>query len=520
MAEQVWQTIACQVALGLAGSFALELLLKPRPVQPWQRPCKAIMVHLGIWLLMYAPLLFLLRRPWFASAGLLVLMLSVILISNAKYRSLREPFIYQDFSYFVDALRYPRLYLPFLGLLPGGMAMLAVMVTITTGLLLEQPVGLLSAGAGSAVTALAGAGLIALGSRGGVRLLLSPEKDLTHLGLLPSLWHYALLEQHPWQGQAAQCFTSASPDQKAELPNLMVIQSESFIDPRRWVDEISPELLSNFDDLRQSAVSHGWLEVPAWGANTVRTEFAFLSGIANDKLGIHRFKPYRRLAYQGVPTLAGFLKKLGYRTVCLHPYSAGFYGRDKVFPLLGFDEFIDISTFAKSDYVGQYVGDAAVAREACRELALHESHKKSPVFLFVITMENHGPLHLEEAGSEDRQRFYTNDQPRGCDELTVYLRHLEQADRMLGMVRHQLESMERCAWLCLYGDHPPIMPEVYRRLGAPDNSVDYLVWSNRQQATSRPSPLRAEQLSGLLVQVMGLAAPQEERLQPDAGSNG
>jgi hypothetical protein len=477
------------------------------------------MVHLGIWLLMYTPLLFLLRRPWFASAGLLVLMLFVILISNAKYRSLREPFIYQDISYFVDALRYPRLYLPFLGLLPGGMAILAVLVTIITGLLLEQPVNLLAAGAGSGVTALAGAGLMLLGSGGRVRLLLSPVEDLTHLGLLPCLWFYALLEQRPWQGEAAKCFVSASPDRKGELPNLIVIQSESFVDPRRWVDEISPELLNNFDNLRQSAVSHGRLKVPAWGANTVRTEFAFLSGIANDKLGIHRFKPYRRLAYQGVPTLAVFLKKLGYRTVCLHPYSAGFYGRDRVFPLLGFDEFIDISRFAKSDYAGQYVGDAAVAREACRELALHESQNKSPVFLFVITMENHGPLHLEQASREDRQRFYTNNQPLGCDELTVYLRHLEQADRMLGMVRQQLESMERSAWLCLYGDHPPIMPKVYRRLGTPDNSVDYLVWSNQQQATTRPSTLRVEQLPGLLVQMMGLAASQEERLQPDFGNN-
>lgn len=28
---------------------------------------------------------------------------------------LREPFVYSDFEYFTDALRHPRLYLPFLG---------------------------------------------------------------------------------------------------------------------------------------------------------------------------------------------------------------------------------------------------------------------------------------------------------------------------------------------------------------------------------------------------------------------
>jgi hypothetical protein len=517
MAEQAWQTITWPLLLGLVLSFVLELLLKPQPVHPWQRPGKALMLHLGIWLLLYTLLLLLLRRPWFASAGLLVLMLFVILISNAKYQSLREPFIYQDLSYFVDALRYPRFYLPFLGLWSGFTVILAVVVAVATGLRLEQSLGMLPAAAGSTVTAVAGAGLILFGFTGKVRLLLDPGEDLTRLGLLPTLWHYGMSEKQPWQGEAATCFAAPSPKPKGELPNLVVIQSESFFDPRRWIAGISPELLRNFDNLRQSAVSHGQLEVPAWGANTARTEFAFLSGIANSQLGIHRFKPYRRMAHQGVPTLAGFLKKMGYRTVCLHPYSAGFYDRERIFPLLGFDEFIDISKFDKNDYVGQYVGDAAVAREACRELARHERTETPPVFLFVITMENHGPLHLEQAHPEDRQRLYTTSQPQGCDDLTVYLRHIEQADQLLGMVRQQLESMERGAWFCLYGDHLPIMPEVYRRLGAPDCTVDYLVWSNQQQADGLSSTLRVEQLPVLLVQLMGLVSHQENCLQPAVG---
>src|SRR6266702_1894871 len=174
MTERLWQTISWSLLLGIILSFALELLLKPRPVHPWQRPCNAVLLHLGIWLLLYSPLLMLLRRPWFATSGLLAFQLLVILISNAKYRSLREPFTYQDFSYFVDALRYPRLYLPFLGVWSSIMVILTISVAVIIGLLLEQPSLMQLAGVGSSVTAATGAGLVLLGAIGSVRLQLDP----------------------------------------------------------------------------------------------------------------------------------------------------------------------------------------------------------------------------------------------------------------------------------------------------------------------------------------------------------
>ena len=178
-----------------------------------------------------------------------------------------------------------------------------------------------------------------------------------------------------------------------ELPNLVVVQSESFFDVRQVFAGIRPEILTAFDSLQTSASSWGKLAVPAWGANTVRTEFAFLSGVSAAQLSIHRFNPYRKLARQNVPTLVSFLRNLGYRTVCVHPYPASFYNRDKVFPLLGFDEFIDIYSFTRIEKTGPYVGDVALAEKVC---ALLRDSSAQPIFVFVITMENHGPLHLEK----------------------------------------------------------------------------------------------------------------------------
>jgi phosphoglycerol transferase MdoB-like AlkP superfamily enzyme len=284
----------------------------------------------------------------------------------------------------------------------------------------------------------------------------------------------------------------------------VVVQSESFFDVRDIFAGIRPDILSAFDSIKDAAVCHGKIEVPAWGANTVRTEFAFLSGLEAGKLGVHRFNPYRKLARQGILTLAGVLKRLGYRTVCVHPYPVSFYARDKVFPLLGFDVFMDIRSFCESEKSGPNIGDVALAEKVC---TLLEPSVTRPVFVFVITMENHGPLHLEKAGEGDAAQLYAIPPPDGCDDLTIYLKHLIHADCMAGILRDRLETLPGPAWLCWFGDHVPIMPGVYGALGAPDGKTDYVIWrkgGNPGDGIRRD--VKIENLGCLLLEKMGVVS--------------
>ena len=68
--------------------------------------------------------------------------------------------------------------------------------------------------------------------------------------------------------------------------------------------QVKSEVLQHFDRARREADLCGLFEVPAWGANTVRTEFSFLTGVDVLKLGVDRFNPYRRLINFGVPSMA------------------------------------------------------------------------------------------------------------------------------------------------------------------------------------------------------------------------
>jgi hypothetical protein len=493
----VWLAFAC----GLMLSAVIERWMTPKP--PWRRPWGSWAIQAGVFGLADGALVLLLGRPWFAAAVMCALMLVVVVVNNAKVRALREPFVFADYEYFTDAIRHPRLFVPFLGWGNALAIAVGVVVAVTQGLRVEPAVAqrwALSGQLGALLGLIATAALcLVAGGRQEVRLSFDPERDLAGLGLVASLWHGAIAARRappvlasPFDESLVAQSLSHPLKPSPLLPHMVAVQSESFFDPRPMCPGIRRDVLAEFDSLAASALMHGALKVPAWGANTVRSEFAFISGLDNARLRAHRFNPYHAVAGGWpVPTLAGFLKRRGYRTVCIHPYPASFYQRNTVYPLLGFDEFIDIHEFADADRCGPFVGDAAVAAKIA---AIVES-SSAPVFVFAITMENHGPLHLEKVAHTDVADLYTDAPPPGCNDLTIYLRHLRNADRMIGALRHSLSRSRRPASLCWFGDHVPSMPGVYDALGAPAGLTGFALWSTCENHHTEPAPLAVHHLA-------------------------
>jgi len=479
-------------AIGLLSSFAALGLLRPGLPAPWRWQWRGVVLHCALWLMAHVVLVAVLGRPWFAMALCLAFMMLLVQVSNAKYHALREPFVFQDFEYFTDAIRHPRLYIPFLGWWKFVMIAIAVAAALAVGLWLE------AAALGQwwwlgGMLLLAGVGLLI--SSGGEPASFQPEEDMRRLGFLGCLWCYGLAERRVLQ--LPDLLPDFSPP-PGEAPDLLVVQSESFFDPRPLFPGIRPEVLAEFDRVSAEAIFHGRLQVPAWGANTVRSEFAFLTGASESMLGVHRFNPYRRILQAEVVSLAKVLKRAGYRTICVHPYPASFYARDRVYPHFGFDEFIDIRAFGGAERFGPYVSDAALT-EKIKSLF---GQGDEPVFVFVITMENHGPLHLETPRSEDIELFYADNPPAGCEDLTVYLRHLKNADRMIGDVCGFFQGHGRTARFCWYGDHVPIMSKVYQQVGEPDGGTEYFIWSNRSVEISSAETISLSRLAPVLLNAL------------------
>jgi Sulfatase len=486
------------VLVGLGLSILIERWLAPQP--PGRlRPKGAWALHAGLWLLVFTGVLLVVQRPWFAMLLASAFLLLIVVISNAKFKSLAEPFTVQDFRYLKDAIRYPRLYLPFLGWGKALIAILGVLLALVIGFLVEPVAGGGVLGLSVAIVGLlfGSAFLLWLGNRQVPEPVFEPVDDLTRFGLLASLWAYArALRKLPMV--ADSLVIDPTIGFLAHRPHLVAVQSESFFDPRGLLPGIKPEVLAAFDAAKDEGRAFGTLSVPALGANTVRSEFAFLSGVDDSNLGAHKFNPYESvLKGWQVETLPKLLRRLGYRTVCIHPYVAGFYSRDRVFPLLGIDEFIDVSAFDGAERAGHYVSDAAVTDKVLEVLAAAQE----PTFVFVITMENHGPLHLEHVSTDELGALYESAPPTGFDDLSAYLRHLKNADQMVARLTSAFDQMPTPVSLCWYGDHVPIMPDVYDRLQFWPRDSDYLIWDNcntpdtKRDTSTLAMPLAIHQLA-------------------------
>ena len=131
----VW-AVGLAYACGLALSASIERWLTPQP--PWRRPLGSWAIQAGVFGLLHGALVLLLGRPWFAAAVVCALMLVVVVVNNAKVRALREPFVFADYEYFTDAIRHPRLFVPFLGWGNALAIAVGVVAALTLGLRVES----------------------------------------------------------------------------------------------------------------------------------------------------------------------------------------------------------------------------------------------------------------------------------------------------------------------------------------------------------------------------------------------
>lgn len=449
------------------------------------------LIMAGLWGIAFSLSLVVTGRPLCSLLFALAMETILVLVSVAKYKSLREPFLYQDYDYFLDTLRFPRLFLPFLGVKSFLLAAAGCLLGVAA-LALEQPPAArwrVDGQLGSAALIfLISVAFLLLGNRRARGASLDPVADIKRFGFIPLLWIYG--RENRKKNFPESPFAVAKINSHRELPHLVAIQSESFFDARTFFPGVKSGLYANLDKFDKRSTLWGELSVPARGANTVRTEFAFLTGLALATLGARGFNPYQSLSRGWIPaSLPALLRRAGYQTIAVHPYFGQFYGRDHIFPRIGFDSFRDLKSFSRAPRNGPYIDDLALA-EAIIKIITDASR---PTFVFAISMENHGPLGLERIVPE-RSLFYDASPPIGCEELDVYLNHVKNCDRALGNLYEAFSNGPPLS-LCFYGDHIPILSDCYKVLSPPSGKTSYFCWNAEREVQTSPRQEKAENLA-------------------------
>ncbi len=422
-------------------------------------------------------------RPIFGGFVVVALAAGFALADQAMRATLREPVVFQAMSELPQVFTHPHLYLPFAGpiLVVGGTI---VSIAAAVALLVLAPPAWTPEplwGCGAAVALgivywrLGSPPLLARIADGFRRLDLGadPASDAARLGPFTMLLaHCAIARAERGARQQALMPRPAAPfvSRGTRKSPIVAVQCESFFDARRLSPLVPPSILSAFAECCGTAAIHGGLVVPGWGANTMRAEFAFLTGISEAELGYDRFNPYYQLARTPIASHVWRMRQAGYHTVCLHPFDRRFFRRDLVMPALGFERFLGHKELGGTKQP-PYQSDPDLARRALRIL----DEDGPETFLFLITMGNHGPW----LNAKLNPAFAAQLDPEVVPQMTAlfgYLDGLRRCDEMLRILMDGLKSRYPNAVLALYGDHLPSLPRAFEHFGFTDLQSDYVIW--------------------------------------------
>lgn len=228
-----------------------------------------------------------------------------------------------------------------------------------------------------------------------------------------------------------------------DRPHIIVIMDESF-GIAQYKVKTNAEVTPYYDNLHD--VTKGNLYVNTFGGGTANTEFEFLTGMS---IGNYSYPvmPYNNFVKSDKYSLARYFKRLNYKTLAMHPYTATNYHRDEVYKRFGFDELLFYDDFTYKGTVRNFVSDEAFYKEVIYQ---YESRKDSDrLFMFGITMQNHSgyqnfdgmEIEAEVSGKE------------GKESLDSYLSLMKISDTALKTLMDYFENEKEHVIILFFGDH-------------------------------------------------------------------
>ncbi len=304
------------------------------------------------------------------------------------------------------------------------------------------------------------------------------------------------------------------PESETRKPHIIAVMNEAFSDLSVVAPVIdSRTCLPYYHSLSENVIK-GKVLVSTHGGGTANTEYEFLTG---NTIGfIPGTIPYQQFVLQASPALPELLKEQGYQTTAIHPYDKSGYGRDRVYPLLAFDEFLDIRAFDPDlpRIRNRYLSDADSYRKV---IEVFEKNKQGnrPKFIFNVTMQNHGD-YLSGYYGDNAIRIpgYEGQFP----DIEEYLTLIRESDAALPILIDYFSAVEEPVILILFGDHQPsITDEFYETfMGKTMDQwtlaelqkrfeVPFLIWANYDIAERSSVCTSANYLSSLAFREAGIA---------------
>ncbi len=266
---------------------------------------------------------------------------------------------------------------------------------------------------------------------------------------------------------------------KDDMPNIVVVLLESFIDPSEVnFLETSSDPIPNFHELEKN-YSSGYMTVPVVGAGTANTEFEVLTGMGLQFFGTGEY-PYKTVLKQvdNCESIASNLSKLGYGTHVVHNNGGNFYSRANAFSMMGFDTFTSKELMNITEYtpLGSWPTDDILIDETLKAM---DATPDQQDFVYTITVQGHGDYPTEKVLENPEITVSGAETEAANNQWEYYINQIHEVDKFIGNLKDALEQRDEDTILVLWGDHLPTLGLEESDM-ATENifKTKYVTWNN------------------------------------------
>ena len=288
-------------------------------------------------------------------------------------------------------------------------------------------------------------------------------------------------------GRIAEKYMTGAEEFGGMKPDVVMVMMETWSDWSDFTDlsYLSSDPMSYLHSVEADSDPNtltGRCVVPVYGSGTCNTEFEAVTGLSMRNLVSGSF-PYLQYVTRGTPSMASYLKGLGYETTALHPGLADTWNRKMVYPWMGFDASEFETDFTYTDEIHRLISDRSCFNETLK--CLPEDESRPPAFVFCVTISNHGGYRKHE----DFDLIVTSARGTGTFiEMETYSSLLKYTSGDLEYFIGELEKRDRPTLVIFWGDHLPSLDSRYLDyihfddIMAADPALKYttpyMVWAN------------------------------------------
>lgn len=283
----------------------------------------------------------------------------------------------------------------------------------------------------------------------------------------------------------ADNYATVSDISHADKPNIIVIMNESFCDLSVFPNEVSTNKeITPFLNSLEDNVIRGYALSSIYAGNTANSEFEMLTGHSMAFLPTNSI-PYQQYISDKMYSLPWLMNTYGYTTMATHPFYATGWGRTNIYPWFGFKSSSFLDEYPCENLIREYVSDQEMSEYILDKL--YNKEDDSPLFLFGVTMQNHGGYTYE--GVDYTQSIKLKGYSENYPMAEQYLSLIHETDKAMEYLLTSLEEYPEDTIVLFFGDHlPHIESAFYEELNngtfdtldekMTEYTIPFFIWAN------------------------------------------